>query len=118
MNRIPFDNPGAEKLEMRVFSTIRREDKFGGRSDILGVTDGNTGEILGAAGVVEKETTTLAGIQPEFLMYDTGTKEWEEAVMALNSHYDEDIGMNEKLTIYWLRWYESIRTDEIRRWVD
>lgn len=99
---ISFDYTGHDKLDMAVFPTIRRDGDHGEIGDVLTVVGGE--DTLGHVEVIAKETTTLEEINPKFFQFDTGGFTWQEGYVKLSHCYDDPIGPDEELVIYWLKW--------------
>ena len=93
-----------EKFDYQVFPTIRREEKYGPEGHVLEVYHGPDKEWLGRVEVVATETKTIRDMTTSFLMHDTNEHSWASCIESLNSFWDEPIGLEEQLVIYWLKW--------------
>jgi len=105
---LPFSHEYA-KHDRAVFPTIRRRDKFGDVGETVEVTA--DGEKLGDAEVVAKETVRFGDLPTWLVCYDcdVDVSDWsgelrDAAYDHINNFYRISIGMDEPLTMYWLRW--------------
>jgi len=122
---LPFSH-GYAKHDRVVFPTIRRRDKFGDVGDVVAVTVGQRGETdeLGAAEIVAKETVQFRNLPTWLLCYDCEISPDSEtpnlngdlraaAHDSLSGFYQNDIEMDEPLTMYWLRWVGDSEQTEL-----
>lgn len=103
---LPFSATDYDKLDRAVFPTIRRRDKYGDVGDVNTIIHGSQGrrERLGEAEIVAKETVTLAGLNRQFLKFDTQSETLREAYDTINKFYTNPIMRDEALTLYWNKW--------------
>lgn len=96
------------KLQLYVFPTIRRRDKYGNIGGIKDIKIGqpNNRTHIGYSQIIEKHTVTLEEIDPRLLMYDTDSDSFDEAVKSINRFYRDPIEMDETLYMWWNRWIE------------
>ena len=104
--RLPFSHKGYTKLEMAVFPTVRRRDKYGDVGDTVSVEVGERGERekWGEAEIVAKNEWLLGEIPDKFLLYDTESGIIGEARDSIQSFYRTPLEHDEPMTVYWLRW--------------
>lgn len=86
------------KLDEKLFSTIRRYDKYSIYDSFLVTSRGLVFEAL----LINKIKIMLKNIPTAFLLYDTDAKTRKEAIKILNSFYQKKIKNDEYLTILFL----------------
>lgn len=104
MNSIHFADPCPPKITHHVFPTIRRTTEYGDAGDDVTITAGEDSTYAGSAEIVGVEERLLKDLDEQFLTYDTNTDDWESAIRSLQSHWDDPIGEEEVLCIYWIQW--------------
>ncbi len=87
------------KLEDNVFTTIRRYDRYQIDDKVIIETPTKEFEAI----IIHKFKETLGLLGLEFLLYDTGTNTFSEALKVLNSFYRKAIKTDEKVTILIIR---------------
>lgn len=116
---LPFSHSDYDKLQHRVFPTIRRRDKFGAVGDVNEIMVGPKGErdSWGKAEIIAKETVTLQTLPTSLLCWDTethincatnkGMSHRRQAKQSINEFYQNPIQPEEDLTLYWNRWVDD-----------
>jgi hypothetical protein len=103
---LPFSHTDYDKLDRKVFPTVRRRDKFGDVGDINTVRVGARWdrEDVGEAIIIAKETVTLQELTGPFIQFDTQSETTARALETINEFYRNPIEMDEELTLYWNKW--------------
>ena len=107
-NILPFSSTDYDKLDRKVFPTIRRRDKYGDIGTINEIRAGRRGnrDSLGKAEIIAKETITIEEIRGPFFQWDTNVDDDKLAYESINRFYQNPIEKDEPLTLYWNRWVE------------
>lgn len=91
------------KLEDRVFTTIRRYDRYKVGEIVSVKTPTKQFHVL----ILHKFKSKAKDLHKEFLCYDTDTDNLIEAINVLNSFYKKPINDFEKMTILILEKFRS-----------